>query len=182
LLESYLLAAVETVELEIGSPLVQRPATWTLSRNESQMPNLTSGLAALQFFLPQSWNLTMTQFFLFPTKGSSVSSVTLNYWDGSFTTLTASTDYYIDQNANPVRIKFLNYDAYDYNVDNVQMAYNAGLFATVDLIPATLKVTILEIATSLYVNRGEAEFTAITRNVERVLNKYRSYGFANANF
>jgi uncharacterized phiE125 gp8 family phage protein len=90
---------------------------------------------------------------------TSVSGVwisTSRTWDA--TTLTASSDYFINNNANALIMYNSDFTAEEY--ENIRVIYSAGLFSSTATVPADLKMACLKEASRMYRTRNDKGYSS----------------------
>lgn len=174
LLELYLQTATSQAESYLNRTLVTTSYCWTMSDTHPPMLDVLSATPLVIVPLAISFNGigTLNRMIEIPRGPvQSVTSVIAGVWDGADVTLVQGTDYSLDLQTDPPRLRFdqpITNTMYDHFAIN----YTAGYSPNPDLIPAAIKHAILLMACQSYEHRGDDEFS-IPTGFYRLLDPFR---------
>jgi hypothetical protein len=175
-------AATTEIESYIGKSLRVQTLSWAIAQSEP--PNSASPImyysAPLVFPIGLEYIMRMQGHYPIELPNSvnvtTVLSVTLQDWKGNTQALVLNTDYEVQGNTQPARIRLKNnLFGYNINTDLVIINYTTG-YTTV---PAGIILAILLLVTHKYRFRGDDLETggSLPHQVKRALDPYRSISF-----
>jgi hypothetical protein len=165
------------LEKYLGRLLITRDVSWTFAKDDSGVSANLPGYNYISYPIMWNWT-TWSRVIDLPMPVVSFTSVLVNTWDADTFTLTPSTDYQIDINCNPGRVKFKNYDKVVYQSSSVSMNFSAGYGPDSSYVPDTILHAIMILCTEGQEGKGDSEFNpSVLERAYSMVNNERLVSF-----
>jgi hypothetical protein len=178
ILQLYIQTATEQAEAYLNRTLLQTSYQWVMS--DTYPPFIDTLMATPLVIVPiaiafngiGTWHRLLE---IPRAPVTAVASVVMGSWGAADTTLVLGTDYDLDLQNDPPRIRLddaISFATYDH----MAITYTAGYGTDPSAIPASIKHAILLLTASLYERRGDEEMFIPTA-FYRLLDQHRLKAF-----
>lgn len=173
LLQAYGTAATEIAENATNRYFLQRSVQWVLTPDTRQTVWFSLAVTLQNYF-----NTYQRPWLHCPDSAISVDSMSIGNWGEADTVLVLGQDYEVDISTDPARVRLLNFEEFDPEVDHLTINYTSGFGSDPADIPMPIMTAICLLTMKLWEQRGEQETGLWSAAVDSLLAPYVVYQFA----